>query len=143
MSITSKFKRSIIILSLPIIAVIASCTPEEIAIYNTLSPAEKEAVNRHLREKSSGDCYSAIDRYWPGDKARARQVVWRESRNIPTAANTRSSARGCFQLLHSLHAHRYTAVGCSTSDWGNASCNVRAAAHLYHAAGWQPWALTA
>ena len=122
---------------------LTACSPEQIAIYNSLSPEGKEAVNAHYRslaEQRSHDCYTAIDRHWPGDKNRARQIVWRESRNQPSAANPRSSARGCFQML-AMHNHRYSAVGCSPAAWSNSDCNVKAAAHLYRQAGWSPWNL--
>lgn len=87
---------------------------------------------------SSPDCYTAIDRHWPGDKARMRQIVWRESRNQPAAQNSSSSAAGCAQML-ALHAHRFAAVGCSWAMRYDADCNIKAAAHLYRAAGWSPW----
>ena len=126
----------------------ASCTPHEIAVFKTLNQEQQNAVVRHIQSQqasasSSRDCNQAIDRHWPGDKRRAKQVVWRESRNNPAAANPRSSARGCMQLMHSIHAHRYRAVGCSTNSWKNADCNVRAAATLYREAGWTPWRATA
>ena len=124
---------------------------------NALSPGERaqavgwvqdtwrwlDAVqaNQRAAAASSGDCYSALH-HFSGDHNRARKIIWRESRNNPAAANSRSSARGCFQLLQSLHSHRYTAVGCSPSQWSNAVCNVKAADHLYRQAGWSPWALT-
>ena len=90
----------------------------------------------------SPDCNTAIERHWPESRqVWAKRVVWRESRNIPTAANRRSSARGCFQLLQSLHGWRYTAVGCHPSQWSNADCNAKAALHLFQSAGVGPWRL--
>lgn len=124
--------KKVLIITIALMAVwLTSCTPEQQA-----------AVRAHLAweaSQQSRDCNQAVDRHWPGDKARAKRIVHRESRNNPTAANPRSSARGCMQLLMSLHSHRYTAVGCSPAQWSNPDCNIKAAAHLYRQAGWSPW----
>jgi len=86
------------------------------------------------------DCYSAIARYWPTHlQPWARKIVWRESRNTPSAANPRSSARGCFQMLLRYSSPFYRAVGCNNYMWSNATCNVRAAYQLYKKAGKSPW----
>ena len=71
----------------------------------------------------------------------ARDIVWRESRNTPTAANPRSTARGCGQMLLSLHGWRFTAVGCTPAQWADPDCNVKAMLHLYREAGTSPWSL--
>lgn len=126
---------------------LAACTPAQIAWFtNDATPAQQQAVIKALQSQNqkatySGDCYSAIDRYWPGDKGWARKIVRRESGNNPSARNPRSSAKGCFQLMHSYHAGRYKRVGCSPSQWSNAGCNVRAAWTLYQEAGKSPWYL--
>ena len=94
---------------------------------------------------TSPDCYSAIDVWWPAQhRAWAKQIVWREAGNRPASANARSSARGCWQLLMSLHAHRYNKVGfgCSPAKWANADCNTLAALHLFKQAGKTPWRVT-
>lgn len=142
--------RRLTLILLAALGALTACTPEQVHWYlNDATPGEQAAVDQALRERAaqrsrgSRDCYEAIDRHWPGDKARAKKVVWRESRNNPAAANKRSSARGCMQLLAPLHGHRYSAVGCSPSSWANADCGIKAAAHLYREAGWSPWALTA
>ncbi len=116
----------------------AACTPEEIALYKSLNPEQQSAVLEVLWP--SEDCNTAIDRHWPGDKAWAKRIVWRESRNTPTARNA-SGASGCFQMMLPLHARRFTAVGCQPSEWTNAACNTKAAWHLYLEAGMSPWAL--
>ena len=74
---------------------------------------------------------------WP----QAVAVAWRESRCQPAAANRSSTARGLMQLLMSLHGHRFVAVGCTSDDWDDAWCNLRAARDLYNAAGASPWAV--
>ena len=126
------------------LAIAMSCTPLEQQAFLTLSPADQQRVVEAVaRERApeghtgGGDCYSALH-HFPGDHATARRIIHRESRNDPTAQNSRSSAAGCFQLL-SIHAWRFDAVGCSWAQRYNASCNLRAAYHLYQAAGWSPW----
>ena len=94
---------------------------------------------------TSPDCYSAINVWWPAQhRAWARMVVTREAANRPASANARSSARGCWQLLMSLHAHRFNKVGfgCSPAKWANADCNTLAALHLFKQAGKTPWRVT-
>ena len=83
------------------------------------------------------DCYGALG-YFSGDEEQARYVVWRESRNDPTAQNSRSTAAGCFQLIRQ-HAWRFESVGCSWAQRYEPVCNTRAADHLYRVAGWSPW----
>lgn len=124
---------------------------------NALSPAEKaqatgwaqqtwafldaaQAAQRRARAARSSDCYGALH-HFSGDHATARRVIHRESRNNPRAANPSSSARGCFQLL-AMHDWRYYEVGCTPSQKLQAVCNVKAADHLYRAAGWSPWRAT-
>jgi len=88
----------------------------------------------------SGPCHAAVDRYWPANlRPWAHRIVHRESRGIPTAANRRSSARGCFQMLLRYSAPFYRSAGCNNSQWMNADCNVRAAWALYAKAGARPW----
>lgn len=136
-----KLKQVSIIAGLMLMIGLTACSPEQIAAFNRLSPEGKAAVAAHYRQQNQApiDCNQAIDRYFSGDKNRMKQIVWRESRNQPTAANPRSSARGCAQLLIRTHGHRFTAVGCSPDQWGNAACNIKAADHLYRQAGWSPW----
>jgi len=94
---------------------------------------------------TSPTCNAAIDVWWPTQhRAWARMVVTREAANRPASANARSSARGCWQLLMSLHAHRFKKVGfgCSPAKWANADCNTLAALHLFKQAGKTPWRVT-
>ena len=88
----------------------------------------------------SGPCHAAVDTHWPASlQSWAHRIVQRESRGIPTAANKRSSARGCFQMLLRYSSPFYRAVGCSNYNWSNANCNVKAAYALYKKAGARPW----
>ena len=90
----------------------------------------------------SGGCHAAVDAYWPVQhRGWAHQIVHRESRGVPTAANPRSSARGCFQMLLRYSSPFYRAVGCSNAMWSNATCNVRAAYVMFQRAGRSPWAM--
>lgn len=130
---------------------LTACTPREIQIFNTLTPAQQESVKKDQAQKvqlakykitSSRDCYGAIAIYWPASlQPWARSIVWRESRNTPTAANPTSSARGCFQMLLRYSAPFYARVGCTNAMWSNATCNVRAAYEMYKVAGKSPWRL--
>lgn len=90
----------------------------------------------------SGPCHAAVDTYWPAQwRNWAHYVVNRESRGLPHAANPRSSARGCFQMLLRYSAPFYRAVGCSNYQWNNATCNVRAALVMRTRHGVRPWAM--
>lgn len=140
--------------------VLVSCTPAQIAAYNSMEPEDQAKVVAELQRQQaetqfylgvlaaeqrrlSTDCRAAMRSVWPAHLwGWADKIMHRESRYIHTAANSASSARGCFQLLLSLHGHRYYAVGCTPSQWSNALCNVKAAWHLYTAPGGGPghWA---
>jgi len=87
-----------------------------------------------------GACHAAVDRYWPTQhRSWAHRIVTRESNGQPTAANRRSSARGCFQMLLRYSAPFYRAVGCNNYMWSNATCNVRAALVMFTRHGKSPW----
>lgn len=125
------------------------CTPKEIHWYTKVATPEQRAiVDPHIpriiaeRRAQATDCYGQMRQVFPASKwSWAEGIIYRESRGRHDAANPRSTARGCFQLLSSLHADKYTAVGCHVSQWANARCNVRAAHHLYLLAGTSPWNL--
>ena len=150
--------RKIAILSVAVTSfLVTSCTPREIQVFNTLTPTQQKSVidqeGRKIQKvqelsyevntsTESHDCYESIAKIWPvGMQAWARSIVWRESRNTPTAANPVSSARGCWQLLMSLHAKRFYAVGCTPAQWSNPDCNSKVAYSLYKIAGTSPWRL--
>lgn len=135
-----------------------ACTPAEIAAYNDMAPADQAKVVAALQDRQdqerrfyegvaaasadSGNCYVEMREVFPPSTwSWATGIINRESGGNPAAANPSSTARGCFQLLSSLHAGRYAAVGCHVSQWASAHCNVRAAHQLYLAAGTSPWRL--
>jgi hypothetical protein len=127
---------------------LAACTPEQVAIYNAATPEQQQVIVAEVQRQqaqaqaTSTDCYAAMRAVWPSSMwSWAEGIIHRESRGYHAADNPSSSASGCFQLLQSLHAHRYTAVGCSPAQWSNALCNVKAAYHLYQSAGTSPWRL--
>lgn len=114
--------------------------------------AEQAGAAPVARTQTSRDCNAAIDVWWtpnvgPAVAQWAKAVVWREARNIPTSANRKSTARGCFQLLMSLHAHRFDKfrhLGCNRAKWGNPDCNALAALDLFRTrgVGKRAWAVT-
>lgn len=141
----------------------AACTPEEQALFATLLPEQQEAVKADLAKKaeqakpkpkpaapapsvqgatSATTCEGAMRQVWPSQHwAWGMQIMRRESGLQPGAANRSSTARGCWQLLMSLHGKRFAAVGCSAQQWNNALCNNKVAYELFKIAGKSPWAL--
>jgi len=118
-----------------------SCTPDQIALWNTLTHEQQLAVGDaiHRENSAGGDCFSALG-HFSGPHAKARQVIMRESGNNPSAANRSSSARGCWQTMMSIHGPKYYQVGCTPDDWDNPVCNTKVADILYRSSGWSPWA---
>lgn len=118
-----------------------ACLPHEQEIFNTLTAEQQNAVRVWEASKApSRDCYQAVGKHWPASlQGWARGIVWRESRNTPTAANPRSSARGCFQMLLRYSAPFYAKVGCSNAMWASPDCNAKAAYQMYKVAGKNPW----
>lgn len=135
------------LLALPILLVpvlLSACTPNQVSLFQSLTPQQQDAVVAHMRSRPapSRDCYEAIDKHWPASsRSWARSIVWRESRNNPSAANSRSSARGCWQLLLGTHSGRFNKLGFSPSQWANPDINTLVALDLYYAAGTSPWRL--
>lgn len=143
----TRIRRVLPAIMLVILGAVSACDARQIEWFtNEATPAQQASVVAALKAKhrpaasSGGDCYSAIDRYWHGDKAWARKIAWRESNNTPTVRN-RSGASGCMQMMMPTHAQRFRAVGCSPSQWASADCNIKAAWNLYQAAGRSPWAM--
>jgi hypothetical protein len=131
-------------LVLSVTAVLGACTPGQVALWRTLDPVSQRAVVASLQTTTTApkpvDCYGAMERVFPPHTwAWGRKIIHRESTNNPAAANPRSSARGCWQLLSSLHADKYAKAGCHVSQWADAMCNTRAAYVLYQMAGTSPW----
>ena len=107
-----------------------------ISVFSILIPATEVSAYQPY----SGPCHEAVDNYWPTALQNwAHYIVHRESRGIPTAANKRSSARGCFQMLLRYSSPFYRSVGCTNANWSNATCNVRAAYSMYRKTGPRAW----
>ena len=110
------------------------------------APAGASPSAMRLDPGESPTCAAAIDVWWPvQSRAWAKRVAARESGYLNgRARNPRSTARGCLQLLHSLHAWRYDRVGfgCNRNRWYNNDCGILAARHLFLQAGTRPWAVT-
>lgn len=110
--------RTVAILAALTALTVTACTPAQQAAWKAMSAQERENYVAHIEGRppyetadmgESADCYSALDRHWPASSRQwARSIIWRESRNQPTAANPSSTARGCGQLLLSLHGWRFT-----------------------------------
>jgi len=136
-------KRTLIPLTLGLTVLGASCTPQQLEIFKALNPQQQQQIINNIKSQTSQpsvDCYQAIEKHWPASsRAWARQIVWRESRNTPTAANPKSTARGCGQLLLSVHSNRYYKVGCTPQQWANPDCNIKAMLDLYRTNGTKPW----
>lgn len=116
-----------------------SCTPEEIELFKTLNPQQQQDVINYLWPPTG--CVDAMKRVWPESEwAWGERIMWRESNHQPTAYN-RSGASGCWQVMLPLHSRRFTAVGCSPSQWSDPLCNNKAAYHLFLEAGRSPWNL--
>jgi len=138
-----KRTKAILVAITVMFAGLTACTPEEVNLFQSLSPDAQSAVMNHMNTKTqSRDCFEAINKYWPANsKDWAKKITMRESGNNPAAANKRSTARSCMQLLLSYHGWRYEAVGCNASMWKNPDCSIKAALHLYKEAGTSPWKL--
>ena len=139
-----KLKRLVIISSVVFATALTACTPTQIEVFKSLDPTTQQTVIQQIRTQNqtrSVDCYQAIDKHWPAtSQSWARSIVWRESRNNPTAQNRSSSAAGCFQML-SLHQKRFNKLGFSWSQRYNPDVNVLVAYDLYKEAGTSPWSL--
>jgi hypothetical protein len=128
-----------IILTVLMTAIAAACTPEQIALFKSLPADQQQAVIDYLYPPAG--CVEAMKRVWPQSEwAWGERIMWRESNHQPTAYN-RSGASGCWQMMLPLHNRRFTAVGCSPSQWSDPLCNNRAAYHLFREAGRTPWNL--
>jgi hypothetical protein len=114
------------------------CTTDEIAWWTDHSHELTIA-----RPTPPTDCFDAVNRYWPGNKAWAHKIVRRESGGDPHSKNRTSTASGCFQLLR-VHSARFARLGFSwQADRFDARANVLVAWDLYREQGARPWRLTA
>lgn len=90
---------------------------------------ETVLLNQVRDAHSPTDCYGEMRKHWPVNlHGWAEGIIRRESGGNAAAQNPNSSAAGCFQLIHSLHADKYPA---DCRDRYNAHCNVQAAWNLY------------
>jgi hypothetical protein len=117
-----------------------------VPVGSAVLPAGTAGATVRLDAGESPTCAAAIDVWWPvQSRAWAKRVAARESGYLNARAkNPKSSAVGCMQLLHSLHAWRYDRVGfgCNRWRWRNTDCSILAARHLFLQAGTRPWAVT-
>lgn len=142
-----RLKRSIIFTLVISLLVITACTPEQVRAFTGMTTTQVEGFKDCLSDpicfeqvSPSKTCREAADRYWPSSsRGWFDRVLHRESRGDHEAANKTSTARGCMQLLQSIHSWRYREVGCEPEDWRKPGCNVLAALHLYQEQGARPW----
>jgi hypothetical protein len=81
-------------------------------------------------------CGQAVMQIWPKELwPWAFAVIQRESGGDPNAKNKNSSATGCFQMMMSIHAHRFN--GKPGTD---PIANAAAALELFKEQGAKPWA---
>jgi hypothetical protein len=117
-----------------------------VPVGSAVLPAGTAGAAVRLVAGESPTCAAAIDVWWPAQsRAWAKRIAARESGYLNARAkNPKSSAVGCMQLLHSLHAWRYDRVGfgCNRWRWRNTDCSILAARHLFLQAGTRPWAVT-
>ena len=92
----------------------ASCTPEEIALYNTMNPAEQAAVTAHLQADAvpepaahtpPGGCLACVRAHESGGNYRAENPI--------------STASGAYQFLDSTWQTMSARAG--HSGWGHAA----------------------
>ncbi len=144
-SISYPRRAALLLIAVLGLAGLGACTPEQVALFQSLSPEDQGRVVAELQRQQAErprDCYTAMEQVFPAyAHGWARGIIHRESRNNPSAQNRSSTAAGCFQLLSSLHAGRYTAAGCHVSQWADPVCNTRAAYELFKVAGTSPWRL--
>lgn len=110
---------------------LSACTPLEQQIFQQIPDEAKPAVFAQWAssQHSATDCYGEMRKHWPAHlHGWAEGIIHRESRGNARAQNGKTSAAGCFQLMHSYHHWRYPA---DCRDRYNAHCNVQAAWHLY------------
>ena len=131
-----------VVVAMAAVAVAAGCTPEEVALFRSLTPEQQAAVIANIQHTQRTDCRAAIRAVWPEHLwGWADKIVSRESGFRHDLKNRSSSASGCFQLLQGTHGWRYGAVGCPPDPF-HALCNSKAAWMLYSEQGARPWAAT-
>ena len=108
-------KQKVSITSLAIIAglSLAACSPEEVAIYNTLNPAEQSAVQQHVHATATA---AAPEHNPPGGFLAC--VRRHESGGNYQAKNPSSTASGAYQFLDSTW--RTMSARAGHGGWGSA-----------------------
>ena len=148
MSMTRAHRAITVIVGVLALSVLSTgCLYERHPVWSSLTPEQQAGVRAHEQKKaaagSTSTCLGAMRAVWPQHLWKWGEAIQRRESGLqPRAANPASSARGCWQMLMSLHGKRFTAVGCSPAQWGDALCNNKAAYLLYKQAGGpSPWRL--
>lgn len=68
------------------------------------------------------------------------QVLWTESRCIPTALSPSGDCVGLTQIYYKVHSKWLTDLGISRDDLFDPATNLRFAVMLQDSSGWSPWA---
>ncbi len=122
-----------------LVAVTAGCafTPENIALFKTLSPEGQQAVAHAINGTEPSGCVEAAHAVFPANlHSWTNKIISRESGGNPSAQNRSSSAAGCFQII------KGTWNANAACDWSmryDAMCNARTAWIIYQRSGGSPW----
>jgi hypothetical protein len=104
-----KFMR-VVVFSVLVVGSVAACTPEQVAVYNTLNPAEQAAVNEALtpapvpEHSPPGGFLACVRRHESGGNYQAKNPV--------------STASGAYQFLDSTW--RTMSARAGHRGWGSA-----------------------
>jgi hypothetical protein len=91
--------RRVLLVCVPVcvaVSLLFGCTPEEVALYGTMSPAEQAAVTAHLQER-----LKPVEQGHTPPGGFLACVRRHESGGSYTAKNPNSSASGAYQFLDS------------------------------------------
>lgn len=112
---------------------------EQVASYYHSQPDEAAAVIDELSRPCDVECM--IRRAWPDNtEDRAVRVARCESKLDPTAANKRTSARGLFQIMISVHRARIRRLGFTEQQVATQPLpNIAVALDIYQDSGFSPW----
>jgi hypothetical protein len=107
--------KSVSIAAIVILAAVSSvsCTPEEIALYGTMNPAEQAAVKAHLQAQAK-----PVEQAHNPPGGFLACVRRHESGGSYTAKNPNSTASGAYQFLDSTW--RTMSARAGHSGWGSA-----------------------
>jgi hypothetical protein len=107
-----KFMR-VVVFSVLVVGSVAACTPEQVAVYNTLNPAEQVAVKAHMQAQAQPVEHAHRP---PGGFLAC--VRAHESGGNYQAKNPRSTASGAYQFLDSTW--RTMSARAGHRGWGSA-----------------------